>query len=147
MPRELASTKVNTTNQTGHPRADEQEPFPQSNGGSRPTQSSFLGLEKASGSQFLSYSCLGKRHTCLLLPVPLTDGTLSLQKPHLASPIRATLFTDHSKTYQYNYLGLGLSRIYQPHDGLYSTSYFLCCVFMVICSNPNNSDLQRRVKG
>lgn len=51
---------------------------------------------------------------------------------------------DHSKTYHYDDLGLGLPRIYQPHNGLYSAGYFLCCVFMVICSNPNNSDLKKK---
>lgn len=48
---------------------------------------------------------------------------------------------DATFTYQYDNFSLGLPGIYQSHDGLYSTSYFLCCVFMVVCSNPNNNDL------
>lgn len=44
-------------------------------------------------------------------------------------------------TYQYNDFGLGLPCVDKLYNGLYSTGYFLCCIFMVVCSYPDNNDL------
>lgn len=49
-------------------------------------------------------------------------------------------------TYQHNHFGLWLLAVYQAHDGLDAPGHFFCCVFVVICPNPNNDDLQGEKK-
>lgn len=78
------------------------------------------------------------------VPSPTTtlpSITQTQRREHRASSQRFVFAALH-ETYQHNNFGLWLLGIYQAHDSLDSACDFFGCVFVIICSNPNNNDLR-----
>jgi hypothetical protein len=54
--------------------------------------------------------------------------------------------THPNTTYQYDDFGLWLPCVDKLYNGLDPTCHLFCCIFMVVCSYPDNNDLQWRKK-